>query len=229
MIGAFWHDQLYTPLINLLFFLYGGPAFGNLGLAIVELTVLLRLVLMPLTVLEERSRMHYEQLYPKLESLSRDYKNDRVKRMEKVRELLRNNRVNYWSKTVSLAIQGLVLVLIYQVFIGGLRFTASETLYGWVDMPFRVNTMFLGWDVAEHSPFWALACAGLLFVELYLAARRSHYASRSDLFYIILFPAFTAAVLLALPMVKSLFILTSMIFSILVRFLRQSFFKTKPI
>ena len=45
-MGIFWHDYLYTPLLNFLIFLYSGPAFGNLGVAVIELTVLLRTVLL---------------------------------------------------------------------------------------------------------------------------------------------------------------------------------------
>ena len=39
-----WHDFLYTPLLNVLMYLYGGPAEENLGLAVVMLTVMLRAV-----------------------------------------------------------------------------------------------------------------------------------------------------------------------------------------
>ena len=68
-MGHFWHDYLYTPLLNFLFFLYSGPAFGNLGVAVIELTVLLRTVLLPLTILEERSRYRFEKLNRRFESI----------------------------------------------------------------------------------------------------------------------------------------------------------------
>ena len=226
MIGSIWHDYLYNPMINLLFFLYAGPAFGNLGWAIVELTVLLRLFLLPLTVLEERSSWRYELMSEKLEAVARDFKNDTIRRKEKVRELLAEHSVNYWSKSVTLIIQGLVLVLIYQVFMGGIRFTAHESLYSWVTAPTVINTDFYGWDISAQSVGWAAAVGIFLFFSIYMSTRESHHVRRSDLFYLFAFPAFTVVALMLLPMVKSLFIMTSMIFGRIIHYIRLYLQKT---
>jgi membrane protein insertase Oxa1/YidC/SpoIIIJ len=212
MIAAIWHDYLYTPVLNVLFFLYSGPAFGNMGWAVVEMTVMLRLVLLPFTVLEERSSWRYELMQEKLEAVARDFKNDNIRRKEKVRELLAQHRVNYWSKSVTLVIQGLMLVLLYQVFLGGIRFTEHESLYSWVITPSTVNAVFYGFDISAHSLAWAVAVGIFLFVSIYLDTRKSHHVRRSDMLYMFGFPLFTVLVLFMLPMVKALFIMTSMIF-----------------
>lgn len=222
---AFWHDFLYTPLLNFLLFLYSGPAFGNLGIAIIELTVLLRLALLPLTVLEEGNRSRYEKLNLRIEAIDRDFKTDHVMRKEKIRELLKEHKVSYWSKMVVLGVQALILVLLYQVFLAGLRFTHSETLYSWVTAPGTVDTHFLGFDLAAHSLLWAGAVGVLLFLQIYAVQKRQeHLVTRSDVMYLFLFPIFSVIVLLMLPMVKSLFVLTSMCFSMAVFFTRQLFF-----
>jgi membrane protein insertase Oxa1/YidC/SpoIIIJ len=220
MIASLWHDYLYTPVLNLLFFLYSGPAFGNLGWAVVEMTVLLRLVLLPFTILEERSSWRYELISEKLEAVARDFKNDNIRRKEKVRELLAEYRINYWSKSVSLVIQGLMLVLLYQVFMGGIRFTAHESLYSWVPAPSVINTDFYGWDIAAHNVGWAVAVGVFLFVSIYMSTREDHHVRRSDLYYMFGFPLFSVLILLLLPMTKSLFIMTSMIFGRLVHYIR---------
>jgi membrane protein insertase Oxa1/YidC/SpoIIIJ len=220
MIVSFWHGYLYTPVLNFLFWLYSGPAFGSMGWAIVELTIMLRLVLLPFTVLEERSSWRFELMQEKLEAVARDFKNDTVRRKEKVRELLAEHRVNYWSKSVALVIQGLMLVLLYQVFIGGIRFTAQDSLYSWVTTPATVNTQFFWWDISSHNLGWAAAVGVFMFVNIYMASRESHSVTRSDLLYLFGFPIFTAALLAMLPMVKSLFIMTSMIFGRIVHYIR---------
>lgn len=227
MIGNLWHDYLYTPLLNVLFYLYAGPAFGNLGWAVVELTVLLRLALLPFTIMEERSSWRYEQLQAKLETVARDFKNDTVRRKEKVRQLLQEHRISYWAKTVVLAIQALVLILLYQVFMGGIRFTAHELLYSWVSPPMNINTLFYGVDLSSHNLPWAVACGAFLMVNIYRAQSHNHHPSRSDLYYLVGFPIFTFAILWILPMVKSLFIMTTMIFTQLVHLFRYYFFQPK--
>lgn len=228
-MAQFWHDWLYNPLLNFLMFLYSGPAFGNLGVAIIELTVLLRSALLPFTVLDERNRFRYEKLNKKIETIERDFKTDHVMRKEKIRDLLRTHKVNYWSKVLVLGAQAIVLVLLYQVFIAGIKFTRYEVLYDWVTAPSVINTNFLGFDLAHKSFLWAFAVGALLFVQIYaVQKRREHLVTRSDLMYLFLFPIFSVVVLLLLPMVKSLFVLTSMVYSMVVFGLRQLFFRVPP-
>ncbi|KPJ85974.1 hypothetical protein AMJ57_01115 [Parcubacteria bacterium SG8_24] len=225
-MGAFWHDYLYTPLLNFLMFLYNGPAFGNMGVAIIELTVLLRLVLLPLSVLDERNRFRYEKLNRRIAAIERDFKADPVKRKEMIRQMLKEHRVNYWSKVFLLGVQAVVLVLLYQVFVSGVRFTRHEMLYAWVRVPDQVNTFFLGFDLAEKSVFWPGVVAVLLFVNTYTVQKqREHLVTKSDVMYLMLFPVFTFVVLMILPTVKSIFVLTSMVFTMIVFAIRKTFFR----
>lgn len=225
-MGQFWHDFLYTPLLNFLMFLYSGPAFGNLGVAIIELTVLLRTALLPFTILDERNRFRYEKLNKRIETIERDFKTDHVKRNEKIRELLKEHRVSYWSKMLVIGAQFVVLVLLYQVFIAGIKFTRYEELYSWVQVPEKVNTVFLGYDLAEKNVLWPVIVAVYLFLHIYTVQKqREHLVRRSDVMYLFLFPLFTLVALLLLPMVKALFVLTSMLYSSIIFGLRKAMFK----
>ncbi|MEY4744362.1 MAG: hypothetical protein RL272_307 [Candidatus Parcubacteria bacterium] len=225
-MGQFWHDFLYTPLLNVLFFLYSGPAFGNLGVAVIELTVALRIALLPFSIVDERNRFRYEKLDRKIETIERDFKTDHVMRAERIRELLKQHKVSYWSKVVVLGVQLLTLVLLYQVFIGGIRFTHNEVLYTWVQVPGMVNTLFLGFDISQKSFLWAAVVAIILFLQIYTVQKqREHLIRRSDVMYLFLFPIFSLVVLLLLPMVKSLFVLTSMLFSMFIFGARKAFFR----
>jgi len=227
-MGVIWHDYLYTPLLNVLIFFYNGPAFGHLGVAIIELTIILRLLLLPLSILDERNRYRYEKLDRYVQTIKQDFKDDPIKMKEKVRELLRHHKVNYWSKVGLLGIQLIVLILLYQVFVGGIKFTKHEELYSWVQMPDQINTLFLGFDIGERSMFWAAVVAALLFAKIYTEQKqRVHLVTKSDIMYLFTFPLFTFVILAVLPMVKALFILTTMLFTMLVFGLRKAFFKVK--
>lgn len=221
-MGDFWHDYLYTPLLNVLLFLCAGSAFGNLGFAVIQLTVLLRVAILPLSIIDERNRFRYEKLNRRIESIDRDFKTDHVMRKEKVRELLKEHKVSYWAKVLGLAVQAIVLVLLYQVFVAGLRFTNAETVYSWVSVPARIDTSFLGYDLGENSLLWAGMVGVLLFLQIYTVQKqREHLVTRSDVMYLFLFPIFTVIVLLLLPMMKSLFVLTSMVCSMLIFVVRK--------
>ena len=55
MLATFWYLFLYQPLFNALIWIYSNIASGNLGWAVIWLTVFLRVVLLPLTFVSERN------------------------------------------------------------------------------------------------------------------------------------------------------------------------------
>lgn len=227
-MGWLWEQVLYAPLLNALFWLYFYAADQNLGLAIVELTVLLRIALLPLSIIAERDAYHYERLAPQLEQINAETLHDPVQKKERIRELLREKRLHPWAKASGLFVQGLVLVLLYRVFVDGVRAHLGD-LYVGMPRTLDVNTLFLGQDIGVRSALWAGAVALFLFLEIFLEQRRAPGdVTRNDLLFAILFPLATFGVLWYLPSVKSLFIMTSMLFSVGIIGLRHILFPVKP-
>jgi YidC/Oxa1 family membrane protein insertase len=213
-MGQLWHDALYQPLLNALFFLYNTVASENLGVAVIELTILIRVILLPLSIISERKASRLAMISKQIASATAQFKNDPIKQREVTRRILKEQKVNPWAKAVVLAVQILVLVLLYQVFLGGLRSTKLNDLYGFVRRPDFVDTSFFGFDVGARNLWWAVAVGVILFLEIVIAQReRRHTLERRDILYRYAFPVAAAVVLAKLPMVKSLFILTSMAFS----------------
>lgn len=222
MLATLWHDGLYEPLLNVLFFLYDKAAGENLGIAVIELTVAMRLLLLPLSVLSERKRGKFEALSEKVAELRGQYKNDVVKLRAETRKLLRAAKVSPWAKIVVLGVQVLVLVLLYQVFLGGLNAGKLNDLYAWVWHPDIVHTVFLGFDIAARNIWWAVGVGVLLFIEIVVTQySRRHALERREAFYRYAFPVAATIILAQLPMVKSIFILTSMAFSAVLFALRK--------
>lgn len=213
-----WNAYLVHPLLEALLFLYRTAAFGNLGIAVIELTVLLRLALLPLTVLAERSSARYERLSDEVAAIQATYKDDPVLANEQIRELLRRRRVNPWAKALVLLVQLAVLLALYRVFTKGAL--APE-----------VDAGFLGFDLSARSSWWALAVAAALYLEIAQEQRRvERLLGKQDAVYRYAFPVFSFALLALLPMVKSLFVLTSMAFSYGVSRVRRALWpsETKP-
>lgn len=209
-----WHDLLVQPLLETLLFLYRTAAFGNLGVAVIELTVLLRLVLLPLTVLAERSSARYERLSEEVAAVQAQYKNDAILANEQVRELLKRRKVNPWAKAAVLLIQLVVLLALYQVFTKGAL------------APDVVPTFF-GSHLALRNFGWALAVGVVLYLEIVHEQRQvERLLGKQDAIYRYAFPALSVVVLSVLPMVKALFVLTSMAFSLLVSTIRHKLWPT---
>ena len=226
MLHQVWHDILYTPLLNVLIWLYNVPAFGNLGVAIIYLTIIIRVVLLPFTVVSERSKILYERLGEKIDKIGQDFKNDPIQKKEMIRKVMREHRVSPWAKVMVLGVQALTLVLLYQVFIGGINGKLGD-LYSWVAHPDFINTTFLGFDLGEvKNLFWSGLVGAVLFLEIFIDYRgKSTGLTKSEVAYMIFFPAAVFLTLWILPIAKSIFILTSICFSFFVIFFRQIFKK----
>lgn len=222
-MNGFWADVVVHPLLDLLIALYNTVAFGNLGVAVIELTVMLRLALLPLTILAERSTARYERLSEDVAVIQAQFKNDPVLANEQVRELLKSRRVSPWAKAIVLFIQLAVLIALYQVFVRGIN-ASLDSLAAWVGpVALPIDATFFGFELGSRNLWWALAVGVFLFLEISYEQRKyAHLLGKQDAIYRYAFPLFTVALLTALPMVKSLFVLTSMGFSLAVSGLRHA-------
>lgn len=223
-----WNDFLYQPLFNLLIWIYNNWTDSNFGWAVVYLTVVLRIVLLPFSFINEYNRLKNEALYREIKQMEKVYQNDQEIKKQEIRKIFKQRRVQPWAKVVVLLIQALVLVLLYQVFLRGITGEKIlKILYTFVDFPGVINTNFYGFDLgARHNVIWAGAVGLFLLIEIYITYRRFKGGlNKQDLTYFILFPLAVFFTLWLLPMVKSLFILTSLFFSLIVGSLSRLFFK----
>lgn len=229
--GFIWNFFLYQPLFNLLIWLYENVTQNNLGWAVVYLTIILRFILLPFTLVTEKAKAREEDLEQKSQEIEKSFKNDPVLRKQEIRKLLKTRRVSPWSRAIVLGVQVLVLVLLYQVFISGITGERIiKILYPFIDYPGKINTVFYGFELGKfHDWVWPGAVALFLLVEIYLGNRKNKSLSKSDLAYFILFPAFSFLALWLLPMVKSLFILTTMIFSVIIHQFSKVIFRPKEV
>lgn len=85
------------------------------GYAIILLTVAIRTVLLPFTVLQTRSTLKMQELSPKVEALKKKYKNDAARLNKEIMELWKKNKVNPLSGCFLLLIQFPFLVAFFQV------------------------------------------------------------------------------------------------------------------
>ncbi|MFA4830821.1 MAG: YidC/Oxa1 family membrane protein insertase [Patescibacteria group bacterium] len=232
MLALIWHDFLYQPLFNFLIWLYNGIAGQNLGWAIVYLTITLRIILLPFTIVDERNKAKNVVLYDEVKRVEKGYERDPVLMKEEVRKILKTRKVSPWAKAIVLGIQALVLILLYQVFLRGITGEKmAKILYQSVDFPGVINTVFYGFDLGSRHDIIGPGIVGLwLLIEIYLGTRRKIGLIKADLIFFLLFPTAVFFALWWLPLVKSLFILTTMLFSVIVgRFIRVFFRPKKTI
>ena len=215
MLSLIWFTFLYQPLFNALIWIYSNVAGQNLGWAVVWLTIFLRIVLLPLTIISERNSVRQIKVEEEARAAAEIYKNDTIAQKEEARRIMKKYHVSPWAKIVTLFIQALVLVLLYQVFIRGISGEkVIKILYPGVDFPGKINTVFYGFEIGRlHDTLWAGLAAAYLLVSIIIENRGRASWQKSELYFLIFFPLFTFIILWYLPMVKSLFLLTTLIFS----------------
>jgi YidC/Oxa1 family membrane protein insertase len=211
-----WNHYLFEPVFNILIWLYANLAGQNFALAVIELTIGLRIILLPLSVISEKGKEKRYKLEKEVASVAKDPLIDPIKKQEVIRDLMRKYKVSPWAEMLSMFALALLFLLLYQIFVGGLRPEKMAHLYSWNFHPDYVNTKFLWFDVSQKYWYLALMPALLLFGEItYEQKKLPHLVTRSDVMYRYLFPFATFILLWLLPAVKSVFILTTMLFTLM--------------
>lgn len=137
-----YNEVFYRPLLGALVFLTGVLPGHDLGLAVIILTVLIRVLTFPMTHKMLKTQKAMKQLEPEVKKIYDTQKN-KEERAKALMGLYRAHGINPLSGFFSLIIQLPLLIALYQVFWKGLPFK-SEEIYLFLDVPQTVNTIFLG-------------------------------------------------------------------------------------
>jgi YidC/Oxa1 family membrane protein insertase len=105
-------DPLYKGFGWLLAFFYSG--IPNLGVAIILLTVLVMLILFPLTAKQAKSMLAMQRVQPEVKRLQAKYKNDRQKLNEEMMKFYRENKINPLAGCLPLVVQLPVFFALYR-------------------------------------------------------------------------------------------------------------------
>ena len=146
-IIQFFYTVLYQPFFNALILIYQYLSWQDLGVAVIILTLLIKVVLHPLTIKGLKSQKVMAELQPKIKELQAQYKNEPQKQNQAVMELYKTEKVNPFSGCLLLLLQLPILIALYQVFLKVLnKGSLDEILYSFVANPGQINTTFL-WTI----------------------------------------------------------------------------------
>ena len=151
----------YQPIFNLLIWLYNVIPGHDIGVAIIILTVIIRVLLYPLSLQSIKSQKALSDLQPKIEDLKKKYADNKEKMAQEMMALYKAEKVNPASSCLPLLIQFPFLIAVYQVFRNGLASDGFNMLYPFVANPGQISAISMGFlDLAVSS--WPLAIlAGL--------------------------------------------------------------------
>jgi YidC/Oxa1 family membrane protein insertase len=114
---------LFTPLFQAFFIVLVllDKATGNIAIAIILMTLLLRIVLIPIFRRQTVSTKRTQLLAPELKEIQKRYKGDRLKAQEAQRQLYAERGINPLAGCLPALLQILLLIPMYSVFSQGLQ------------------------------------------------------------------------------------------------------------
>jgi len=108
--------EIKNLILEALNYLYG--VVGDYGVAIILLTVAMRILLMPLTMKQTKSMYEMQRIQPKIKELQKKYKDDKPKLQEETLKFYQENKVNPFGGCLPLVLQMPVFIALFQVLAG---------------------------------------------------------------------------------------------------------------
>lgn len=151
----------YQPILNLLVFLYNVVPGHDLGLVIILITIIIKLILLPLSKKSIKSQKELQDLQPKIDELKKKYADNKEEMGRAMMELYKEHKVNPFSSCLPLLIQLPFLYAVFMVFRDGLSNESLALVYPFIDRPEAINHIAFGFlDLAKSNVYLAVA-AGL--------------------------------------------------------------------
>lgn len=218
---------LYIPLFNFLILLYNYIPGHDFGIAIILLTIIIRVVLYPLSLKAVASQKVLQKVQPLIQEAQKKYKDDKERQAKEVLEIYKKEKINPFSGFFLALIQLPILIALYWVFWNGINPKEVVALYPFVTNPGPINTLFLGMiDLAKPNLVLAVIAGIAQFFQTKMLLPKKDpavsagekkqdfsAAMQSQMTYF--FPVVTIIILLSLPSALGLYWTISGAFSII--------------
>ena len=173
-------EQLYKLLLPIQNFLeiivvwLHQNIIANYGIVIILLTIIVRLILTPLTITQTRSMARMQKIQPQLKELQKKYKDDKQKLQQETMDFYKQNNVNPLAGCLPLLLQMPVFFALFQT----LRNPTERV----TDVVKDFNFLWL--NLNERDPFYILVI--LMVATMFLSTKLSTTDPKQSKFMYIL-------------------------------------------
>jgi YidC/Oxa1 family membrane protein insertase len=136
-----WLTVIAVPLFWVLKFLH--EWLGNWGLAIIALTVLIKLIFFPLSAASYKSMARMKKVTPRLTKIRETYGDDRVKMNQAMMELYKEEKINPLGGCLPIVVQIPVFIALYWVLLSSVELRQAP-FFGWIT------------DLSKQDPYYIL-------------------------------------------------------------------------
>lgn len=223
---------IHKPLFNILVIFYDSVAWQDLGLAIIFLTILIRLLLFPIFHESLRQQKIQQSLQPHIKKIQDKHKDNKEAQTKAILGLYSEHKANPALPLILILIQLPVLFALFNIFNVGITEASLNSLYAFVPRPETINhTLFNFLDLTKASFY----VTGLAAIAQYLQSKLSIAkqkpgetqtdAERIGRSLIYIAPLITILVLWSLPAAIGLYWITTTMFSAVQQVIINKVFK----
>ena len=181
-IVSTYNTFFYEPLLNGLIFLINVIPMHDIGIAVVVLTVIVRLIIFPFNHKSIITQRKIRELGPEIDKIKKKTKDNKQEQAKKVMDLYKSHGVNPLSGLLTLFIQIPIIIALYRVFMAGVDFNLDH-LYSFTVLPEFVKMNFLGFiDMSQNSYLLAVTAGVSQFFQMKLAIPPIKKASKDKSF-----------------------------------------------
>ncbi len=139
-----WFDVIAKPTLYLLNWLYS--IFGNYGIAIILVTVILKALFWPITQKGLKSMKNMQKLQPKMVKIKEKYKDDSARMNQEVMNLYKTYKVNPLGGCLPMVLQIPVFFALYKVLLQSIELRHAPFML-WITDLSAPDRLYLGFDI----------------------------------------------------------------------------------
>lgn len=170
-----YNEILWRPLFNALVFLYNILPVHDLGLAIIILTIVVRLFLAPFLWKARKNQQDLAKLQPEIKKIQEKFKDNREAQTKALMEFYAARKINPFSGCLVILVQIPVLIALFQVFRHGFEVSQLKYLYTFVANPGRLDPVSFGIiDLSRGNIYLGIVAAIAQYYQIKLSASNTY-------------------------------------------------------
>lgn len=235
-MGNLFTTLIYQPFFNLLvsfYWLLGIVKPGekpDMGIAVILLTIVIRVLLLPLSMAGNRSQKDRRKIASKIKKLEEELSHDPIAFQKEKKKIINKGRGVLIAEIFTLFIQVSISLMLWRIFATGLNGKDLHLLYSFMpDVETPYNLVFLGkFDLTRPNLFLNFIQSISIFVlETIALLTAPYWVSRAEVVRLqLILPVISFIIFMGLPAGKKLFIITTLLFSIILqiyKFIQRKF------
>jgi YidC/Oxa1 family membrane protein insertase len=224
-----WTSIIALPFLKLLKLFY--RIAPNYGLAIILLTVVVRLLTLPMSIKGQRSMMKMQRLQPQVERIREKHKDDQERLNREMVDLYKRNHVNPLGGCLPMAVQLPVFFGLYEALLNAIELRHAPFV-GWITDLSAPDCLHLSWfptlpfTSCQGIPVLVILMTITAFLQQWMSPKQPDPNQQKMMMYM---PVAFSLIFVNMPAGLTLYYFSSNLLGVVQQFILNREFKQIPV